>query len=100
MEVFKPRGGPRAQELPRGFCWDCDYCLRGLIESRCPECGRPFDENDPASMNFGAAGPVARFVRKVWAIFKPILVLGVCLGICWLTYILTEGQLPLLFLLP
>ena len=28
------------------FCISCDYPLAGL-SSRCPECGRPFDPNDP-----------------------------------------------------
>lgn len=26
----------------RGECLQCGYCLRGLVEPRCPECGRPF----------------------------------------------------------
>jgi hypothetical protein len=98
--VFSPNGGTQVDQFPRGHCWDCDYSLRGLCEWRCPECGRAFDPHDLASMNFGAAGPLARFGRKAWAVCKPILVLGSCLGICWLTFIITEGQLPALLLLP
>ena len=28
---------------PPGYCKGCGYCLRGLPEPRCPECGRAFD---------------------------------------------------------
>ena len=28
-------------------CLDCGYLLRGLPEEKCPECGRPFDADDP-----------------------------------------------------
>lgn len=28
-------------------CLNCGYDLRGLSENRCPECGRPFEPNDP-----------------------------------------------------
>jgi len=27
---------------PEGFCRQCGYCLAGLTEMRCPECGRAF----------------------------------------------------------
>lgn len=30
-------------------CLDCDYVLDHLPESRCPECGREFDPNNPAT---------------------------------------------------
>ena len=40
-----------------GSCWECGYALRGLETPRCPECGRPFDPNDPASMNMGRRLP-------------------------------------------
>ncbi|MCO6439014.1 MAG: hypothetical protein J5J06_18120 [Phycisphaerae bacterium] len=28
-------------------CVKCAYCLDGLADNRCPECGRPFDPHDP-----------------------------------------------------
>lgn len=28
-------------------CLGCGYCLKGLQSSRCPECGKTFDRNDP-----------------------------------------------------
>lgn len=31
------------------YCLLCQYSLRELTESRCPECGRAFDLNDPKS---------------------------------------------------
>ena len=31
------------------FCLDCDYPLIGLHRQRCPECGRPFDLDDPVT---------------------------------------------------
>jgi hypothetical protein len=30
-------------------CLGCGYILDGLPEHRCPECGRPFDPDDPAT---------------------------------------------------
>jgi hypothetical protein len=32
---------------PMKYCLGCSYVLDGLPECRCPECGRPFDPNDP-----------------------------------------------------
>lgn len=32
----------RWPQYPRGHCARCGYCLRGLLEARCPECGNPF----------------------------------------------------------
>jgi hypothetical protein len=34
----------------RAFCLGCGYALRGLVETRCPECGRAFDPRDPMTM--------------------------------------------------
>lgn len=31
------------------WCLDCDYELINLAETRCPECGRAFDANDPST---------------------------------------------------
>ena len=33
--------------FPMMYCLGCGYCLHGLTEHRCPECGRPFVPGDP-----------------------------------------------------
>ncbi len=38
---------PRGREEDAPVCKVCGYCLRGLAESRCPECGTCFDEPGP-----------------------------------------------------
>jgi hypothetical protein len=40
--------------MATGLCMDCNYPLRDLAESRCPECGRAFVAHDPRTMNMGA----------------------------------------------
>jgi hypothetical protein len=35
----------RTRERRRDRCLSCGYCLTGLTESRCPECGRSFAES-------------------------------------------------------
>jgi hypothetical protein len=30
------------RKTPAGHCTVCGYCLTGLPEARCPECGTPF----------------------------------------------------------
>ena len=34
-----------------GHCKGCGYSLRALTLPRCPECGRPFDPDDPTTMD-------------------------------------------------
>jgi hypothetical protein len=48
-----------------GICWECGYPLKGLPTPRCPECGRPFDPADPATMNLGrhVGGVAGRLLR-------------------------------------
>lgn len=33
----------RIKLIERGFCAACGYDLRGLSQTRCPECASPFD---------------------------------------------------------
>lgn len=42
-------------DLPTMFCLTCKYALCGLPESRCPECGREFQPEDPRSYWDGQA---------------------------------------------
>jgi hypothetical protein len=39
----------RGDSTPHKRCWGCGYILNGLPEPRCPECGRRFDPNNPAT---------------------------------------------------
>lgn len=46
------------QHLQHGmYCLGCGYSLRKLTASRCPECGLPFDRNDPKSYEWLANCP-------------------------------------------
>ena len=59
-------------DQPLGLCWECNYSLQGLATPRCPECGRPFDPADAATMNMDThVGPVARWLMSPpgWPIF-------------------------------
>ncbi len=42
---------PLGRLADAGRCRQCGYLLRGLTEPRCPECGRPFDPEDPNTMD-------------------------------------------------
>jgi len=44
-------------------CLNCRYLLRGLPEPRCPECGHPFDPNDPDSY-YDPARPKRSALRR------------------------------------
>jgi hypothetical protein len=46
------------QSGPNRYCLACSYPLDWLPESRCPECGRPFDPENPETF--------ARFPRRSW----------------------------------
>lgn len=43
------------------YCLGCSYCLEGLTELCCPECGRGFDPND--SNTFASQLPRRRWIR-------------------------------------
>jgi hypothetical protein len=60
---------PKLATPPRllPLCLDCNYSLRGLAESRCPECGREFNIQDPTTFN--NARPLRWIDRKM---LKPI----------------------------
>jgi hypothetical protein len=62
--------GPDPASTQRiGLCIDCNYPLHGLATPRCPECGREFHPNLPATMNMGrAVRPVGRRLLRptVW----------------------------------
>ena len=66
--------GPHSDDF-RTYCLDCGYDLHGLLEARCPECGRAFDPRDPHS---SASSPHPhRYLRFRWlfvGVFYPLLV--------------------------
>jgi hypothetical protein len=50
---------------PDARCIDCGYLLRGLNQSRCPECGRAFSPDDAATINPGQPyGPWVRWMLR------------------------------------
>lgn len=54
------------------FCRTCGYCLHGLPENRCPECGNPFDPADPKTF---LPRPPRRVLRRVvWAAVLVVVV--------------------------
>ena len=44
-------------------CIDCDYALKKLESNRCPECGRPFDPQNPSTYR-----PVSSEHRKAYLV--------------------------------
>ena len=68
---------PTADPPTHGLCWECGYSLQGLETPRCPECGRPFNSADPATMKMDTdVGPVAQFLMNPpgWPIFTLVAV--------------------------
>ncbi len=68
-------------------CKHCGYDLIGLSSHRCPECGEPFDPNDPEPFS-GIAQlrqrPVRRTIGK--ALFWGFIVAGCVFVIVFVTY--------------
>jgi hypothetical protein len=61
-----------------GHCRVCGYSLVGLKENRCPECGGPFDPDDPQTYEAFDPPLLVRFVSRkitVWTIF-PLFLAG------------------------
>jgi hypothetical protein len=55
----------RSRHWQDATCIGCGYALRGLVESRCPECGQSIDRGNPATFNSGRqCGPVARWLLQ------------------------------------
>ena len=48
------------------FCLGCHYNLRGLKDPRCPECGRPFDPDNPETYYLGRKGRPMGAIAQRW----------------------------------
>ena len=67
-------------------CIDCGYSLLGATQCVCPECGRSFDPDDPASFEHGT--PVSRWLLRL---LRPIGWLTIALWlilfcVAWIGY--------------
>ena len=95
-----PPAADEIRKLDGALCLGCNYPLRGLHESRCPECGRAFDPDDPWTMNIGRPMPplaralIAPPARAAWTVF--FLAIGAILwGAAWLAggqFVLMAGM--------
>lgn len=79
-----------AADSRRGpHCLGCDYSLRGLTQSRCPECGRPFHWDDRRS--YRLRGPLPDLARQAFT--PPGRVLN-GVAIAAILYQLWQARLP------
>lgn len=83
---------------PIGACWECGYSLRGLESRRCPKCGRPFDPDDPRTMNMDAdVSWLARWLMRPpgWMLYV-VIVEAMLLSIWAAATPMAPGQFVLL----
>jgi hypothetical protein len=52
------------------FCRSCQHCLRGIASRQCPECGQPFDPNDPRTTWATPRGPFWNGVARLCLIIS------------------------------
>ena len=67
-------------------CKTCHYSLTNLTKHRCPECGKPFDPNDPSSFDTRNHNLPDWLLMMLSAAF-----LGAAVGLCLLIYTLFEA---------
>lgn len=59
------------------FCRGCGYSLQGLESPRCPECGRPFDRDNPKTMSRSSKLIRHRRIRRaICGIIAALLMFG------------------------
>ncbi len=79
-------------------CWHCDYNLRGLVGSKCPECGNTFDRSELIARHDSASRRefAVRLLKRHIMIACVILVSGVVLScasrIFWMTAVASPGS--------
>jgi hypothetical protein len=66
---------------PLMFCLNCAYCLHGLSEQRCPECGRQFDPEKPATFSIRPIGRLAAYLLTPpgWVLHVYVILSSGCL---------------------
>ena len=68
---------PAIPPNPTRWCKQCSYPLNGVLDNSCPECGKFFDSQNPATFSIDPAGEKLRKIRP-W-----IAVLLVAIVICF-----------------
>ena len=48
------------------YCRRCQYLLRELTQSVCPECGQSFDPDDPKTFSWSPVNPRRQRIRSIW----------------------------------
>lgn len=74
------------------LCRSCGYCLRGLADNRCPECGCEFDPADPRTFRRKSAASLLRpwtWNRRV--VRFHLLMLASSLPVAWLLYAIHQA---------
>ncbi len=68
------------EQLKAAHCLACKYSLRGLPDDvdRCPECGRPFDRNDPRTYDDGTGAMWWLRWARPPGLIHSLLVVGLC----------------------
>ena len=64
-------------------CLDCRYPLKGLLEHRCPECGREFNPDDPSTFDSG-------LVRRRPSLFAVLLIATCSFVAVWWYMLITK----------
>src|SRR5690349_10031462 len=84
----------------RGNCLGCGYSLIGLLDPRCPECGRVFDPADRTTMDFGSPSAAMRLALHTWRRVRRFVSPVACIGASWFLWSFDSHAWMLLFWLP